>query len=159
MAGDGSVVDIQNCGSDINWGYVPVRDLTVNAPTYGDDWGGSWKFPLTWIPEDASEKNYELTCSDPDKVEIFNGWDRIFIKTNYEGPLFFTVHTTDGSDITKSFTLNLSTGVHMEEAGAPDVPAEVYNVLGTSLGFLDSFALRNLPAGIYIANGRKFAVK
>ena len=79
--------------------------------------------------------------------------------TNYEGPLFFTVHTIDGSDITKSFTLNLSTDVQMKEAGPADVPVEVYTVLGISLGILETENIRNLPAGIYIANGKKFVVR
>lgn len=176
LPASGEVIDVPYCSTELWWGgYVPVRDLVLSDTSVNAAPGERVKISLNWIPQDVSCREYEIKISNEDAVTIENGWgqdwdldwndyydvlagNKLVLKVHSTERADVTLHTTDGSDITRTLTVNDGTGVETPGVEDPDTAYPVYTLHGISLGILGHDALLSLPAGVYIRNGRKLQI-
>lgn len=72
------------------------------------------------------------------------------VNADSEGNFLFTV----AGDHNVSLGMNNTTGIEIVDTDSSDAPVVIYNLQGIRMSDID-----NLPAGIYIINGKKVAVK
>lgn len=155
----GKVVDVPWCYTELWWDYVPVRDIVLSETSVAANPGEYVEIGISWKPEDASGKDYEVASSDEGIVTVSGAWgNKVILSVVSEGTASITIHTTDGSDITK--TIHVANGADVETVGAEDSVAgsTVYTIQGFPLGILDRDALKALPSGLYISNGHKLHI-
>lgn len=156
LPASGEVIDVPYCSTELWWDYVPLRDLVLGETSVSANPGEHVEIPLTWVPEDASGQEYVATSSDKEVVAVTGVWgNKVILYVIRKEPALITLHTTDGSAIMRTISVNKGTGVDdvTEDDSAAGCP--VYTLQGFPLGCLDRDALGALPSGIYIRNGRK----
>lgn len=156
----GKVVDIPNRGEELVWGYIPLRDFILSETSIEMKPGEEREIFFTWIPADATgRENFEISVSNDERLIIWNQRFRIIVTCQSSEYSEITIHTTDGSDITKHIYVNKLSGVTDIESDDACKREPVYTIQGIPLGFLTRDELESLPAGLYIRSGKKICVK
>ncbi len=156
LPASGEVIDVPYCSTELWWGYVPLRDLVLGETSVSANPEEHVEIPLTWVPEDATGQEYVATSSDEEVVAVTGVWgNKVILYVIRKEPAIITLHTTDGSAITRTISVNKGTGVDTVTEDDSDAACPVYTLQGFPLGCLDRDALGALPSGIYIRNGRK----
>lgn len=155
----GSVTDIPRCNSFLEWGYRPLTDLQVGPTDIKAEQDQHIEIPLYWVPEDALDKTYDAESSDTDVAEITGTWgNKVIVYVREKKPVKITIHTGDGSDITRTVSINSGTGMEFISGDGHDGALPVYTIQGIYVGALGVEDLQTLPPGLYIRDGKKLHV-
>lgn len=138
-------------------------DVTLSADN-GDNTGYFMKVMTTWNDADIWAANdaidhqtgyAEINLGNVDVAKALESTDRVMIQANPEGGNPFNLTAVVLSDKSMAGVENVSA------ADRSDIfPAAVYNLQGIRVATVASDAeTSSLPAGIYILNGKKIAVR
>lgn len=156
----GKVADIPHSGTELVWGYRPLRDFLPSETSVEMKPGEEKEIYFTWIPEDATgREQYEISVSNEERLIVGNQTFRIILYCQSSEYSEVTIHTTDGSDITKHIYVNKLSGVSDIENDDECKREPVYTIQGIPLGSLTRDELESLPAGLYIRGGKKIWIK
>ncbi|MBC2002587.1 hypothetical protein HCA78_02320 [Listeria booriae] len=101
---------------------VPVSDISLSASNIAAKVADTGKINATVAPSTATNKNLTYTPADPSIISVdANGnWT-----AKKAGTTTVAVATTDGSNITKTITVNVSESVVVKQENIPNYPADV----------------------------------
>ncbi|MBC1920254.1 hypothetical protein HCJ46_15950 [Listeria booriae] len=101
---------------------VPVTDISLSASSIAAKVADTGKINATVAPSTATNKNLTYTPADPSIISVdANGnWT-----AKKAGTTTIAVATTDGSNITKTITVNVSESVVVKQENIPNYPADV----------------------------------
>ncbi|MBC1794887.1 SdrD B-like domain-containing protein [Listeria booriae] len=101
---------------------VPVTDISLSATNIAAKVADTGKINATVAPSTATNKNLTYTPADPSIISVdANGnWT-----AKKAGTTTIAVATTDGSNITKTITVNVSESVVVKQENIPNYPADV----------------------------------
>ncbi|MBC2162159.1 SdrD B-like domain-containing protein [Listeria booriae] len=101
---------------------VPVTDISLSATNIAAKVADTGKIDATVAPSTATNKNLTYTPADPSIISVdANGnWT-----AKKAGTTTVAVATTDGSNITKTITVNVSESVVVKQENIPNYPADV----------------------------------
>ncbi|MBC2240474.1 SdrD B-like domain-containing protein [Listeria booriae] len=101
---------------------VPVTDISLSASNIAAKVADTGKITATVAPSTATNKNLTYTPADPSIISVdANGnWT-----AKKAGTTTIAVATADGSNITKTITVNVSESVVVKQENIPNYPADV----------------------------------
>lgn len=137
--------------------FVPIETISFDAEEFEIGFNESQQLKLIINPEDASIHSFKWSSSAPWVVRVSN--DGIITSFETEGESIITATSTDGSD--KSVSCKII--VRKSNAGIEDIYSSeeqrtyvVYNLQGIMVLRTEKIQdFQDLPAGIYIVNGKK----
>lgn len=129
------------------WQYIPLESITVKPASAKLEEGAGIQLTCEFSPENATVRN--VTWESHDKA-IATIDQKGYVKTLKEGHTMITAKTTDGSDLTSEFSLDVMSGID-EIFTDDDSVADVYTLSGTLIMKDASLSdLTTLPRGCYI---------
>ncbi len=136
----------------------PVESIAFGQETYYLNLGESTKLSPIIAPSDASQQAVTWASSDEDivTVDIFGN-----VTLWAKGEATITATTTDGTDLSATCTVAYSeSGINNVLADSETSTFVVYNLQGMLvLKTEDITKVKALPAGYYIVNGKKIAIR
>ncbi|MBC1780642.1 Ig-like domain-containing protein, partial [Listeria booriae] len=101
---------------------VPATDISLSASNIAAKVADTGKINATVAPSTATNKNLTYTPADPSIISVdANGnWT-----AKKAGTTTIAVATADGSNITKTITVNVSESVVVKQENIPNYPADV----------------------------------
>lgn len=131
---------------------VPVESITLDPPTWKGVAEETFIITATVNPDDATNQQLEWSSSDPEVATVDETGN---VKVLQTGTCVITAAATDGSGVTATCTLNVTTGSNPTEIDEIETeeahPVEIYNLTGVRINVdrTDS-----LTPGIYIIRNR-----
>lgn len=145
-------------------GTLSIHD---GVATFTTDNGKEYKVLTDLAKKPASSAPRRYAAGDSHEWDAANYDDTFFVDGSEYSPVYMSgaiMPNTDGSKAIMAMKVSsedITTDVETVDVDDPDALVDVYNMQGMLLrsGVRRAEALRDLPAGIYIAGGKKVLVK
>ena len=136
----------------------PIESISIDKNILGLNIGESFKLTATCLPKNASLPVFTWSSSNENiaSVDIFGNVTKIA-----DGEAIITATTTDGTNLTATCKIvNLGAGDEDIIVPADNGEYTVYNFQGIMVMKTDEIhQINQLPAGIYIVNGKKVLIR